>query len=51
MREALLTSIAAALIAAAAGIGARQPEAAMATMISGQSMALRRFLCSPHAEG
>ena len=50
MREALLTSIAAALIGVAAGVGARQPEAGMAAMIGGQSMALRRFLSFSRAQ-
>jgi len=50
MREALLKSIAAALIGAAAGIGAGQPEAGMAAMLGGSQMAMRQFLSFSRAQ-
>jgi len=50
MREALIKSIAAALIGVAAGVGAGQPDAGMAAMLGGQSMALRQLLSFSRAQ-
>lgn len=44
MREALIKSIGSLLIGAAAGVGARDPSAAMGAIVGGQQLAQRGFL-------
>ena len=50
MREAMLKALAGMLIGAAAGIGAHQPDAAMAAMMGGQQIAMRQFLSFSRAQ-